>query len=645
MCVNAISEGPATCASAAPHYLTQEEKVHLCADAPIGSYNDPITCLNVVHSNSRNFQKAPKKALGYFQENIIEDSDWTSRELLISLCSFSDSQSPLAAAECYKSVPAALDHDDAVRMCTNISSTEVIQHLQLCSRILPHTWPSSAVTTLCHEGLHDRAHTEAVVKCAIEAAKQSSIGMSLVDIARVCKSESLYVPATLSSVQTKIGNPVLACVKKLHSSIFSNPGKSHGLNVNQTIYSLCADTLSVAPAECLVTLLQGSGSSMSYDPSVPTKLCKRSDYQSVLICLSKQNKRFVSYHDLLHCFEEKRVMTTVRVKRILTEDNDIVITAGRRFAVWFEIYDQFDQLYDGPQNELLIRATLNELNPQGAVLWGLRSNHSVNGILQLNSLVISQPGDVEFKLLLPIASPMDTAGKSTSRTKTQVLTSFKLKVRSDPRLEETAPCMFIFMSPQCEYQSPSRKQSKYRVGMSQQDKDALKRYHTQLENDWNSYFPMMRSYISPQNYLLNLHCSGKNGLSTWHVNPYMSVDGSMHVEYRAGIDSIWTNVNLPRAEMTNLQRLQLSASAFDDYDNMSRGQKKALIKTIKRAYYKQSLQWHPDRWSGYDQYVFAVQGAFQLITDAYESLMEQYGSAGPNVDTDANIVIEDPVFA
>lgn len=98
----------------APHYLVAEEKVHLCTNAPVTGYNDPIKCLQAVHTYSKNFQNAPKRALGYFQENLQLDSEWTSRALLVSMCSFSDSQDPLAAAECYKSVPTSLQHGTLV---------------------------------------------------------------------------------------------------------------------------------------------------------------------------------------------------------------------------------------------------------------------------------------------------------------------------------------------------------------------------------------------------------------------------------------------------------------------------------------------------------------------------------------------------
>jgi hypothetical protein len=47
------------------------------------------------------------------------------------------------------------------------------------------------------------------------------------------------------------------------------------------------------------------------------------------------------------------------------------------------------------------------------------------------------------------------------------------------------------------------------------------------------------------------------------------------------------------------------------------------MKTLKRAYYKKSLQWHPDRWVGLSQYSVAVQAAFELVHEAYDHLQQQ----------------------
>jgi hypothetical protein len=49
---------------------------------------------------------------------------------------------------------------------------------------------------------------------------------------------------------------------------------------------------------------------------------------------------------------------------------------------------------------------------------------------------------------------------------------------------------------------------------------------------------------------------------------------------------------------------------------------KSVGKELRKAYYRKSLMWHPDRWSGMPIYSEAVKGAFQLITDAYGQLSQ-----------------------
>jgi hypothetical protein len=59
------------------------------------------------------------------------------------------------------------------------------------------------------------------------------------------------------------------------------------------------------------------------------------------------------------------------------------------------------------------------------------------------------------------------------------------------------------------------------------------------------------------------------------------------------------------------------------------GQGKGLAarvsRDIRRAYYKKSLQWHPDRWAGMAIYSDPVIGAFQLVTEAYSQLIKMAG--------------------
>lgn len=79
----------------------------------------------------------------------------------------------------------------------------------------------------------------------------------------------------------------------------------------------------------------------------------------------------------------------------------------------------------------------------------------------------------------------------------------------------------------------------------------------------------------------------------------------------------------------------------------SKKRERALQKEIRRAYYRRSLMWHPDRWAGLSMYALAVQAAFELINEAYNALTstadapDAEGSAEPSENP---IVVEDPVF-
>merc|ERR1711871_1656246 len=59
-----------------------------------------------------------------------------------------------------------------------------------------------------------------------------------------------------------------------------------------------------------------------------------------------------------------------------------------------------------------------------------------------------------------------------------------------------------------------------------------------------------------------------------------------------------------------------------------------IAKELRRAYYKQSLLWHPDRWASMPLYTTAVSGAFHLITDAYTQLNNYLNEAVEEVEAE-----------
>jgi hypothetical protein len=65
------------------------------------------------------------------------------------------------------------------------------------------------------------------------------------------------------------------------------------------------------------------------------------------------------------------------------------------------------------------------------------------------------------------------------------------------------------------------------------------------------------------------------------------------------------------------------------------------------------MQWHPDRWDGLGMYALAVQGAFELVNEAYNALTAGDGSGGGGGGSSAEgsgeaaeepVVVQEPVY-
>jgi hypothetical protein len=163
-------------------------------------------------------------------------------------------------------------------------------------------------------------------------------------------------------------------------------------------------------------------------------------------------------------------------------------------------------------------------------------------------------------------------------------------------------------------------------------------------------------------------------LQNWFVSTHLPMHGygsgsdaegtGIWVEHRVGIAAIWMggvggtfdpDLALPRVEQSFLERLGLSEPSPGDAQQQqqdegrgrSAGRKKAKSITkrdVKRAYYKKSIIWHPDKWMNIgvstaaaasaassggreaampNPYAATVQTIFELVSEAYRELNAQ----------------------
>lgn len=283
--------------------------------------------------------------------------------------------------------------------------------------------------------------------------------------------------------------------------------------------------------------------------------------------------------------------------------------SGKSFSLEMQLFNQWGEKMQGQQgNGVRVIASINANNQQGAVLWGIRSNSSVNGIVVMSSLVISQPGDVELKISTTRDEPMPSASDQNPKTskpmEKKTLSISKVTVYDNPRMKNSHYCLFVFDEAMC---------------------PAV--YSKEEVAQWEDTFPKVVGVLSSDQVMMALSCS--DIFSTWAVQLFLlpAWSGYMQIQYRYGVDAVWTGHGLPSEEMSFYQRLGLPEGTNK-------------TKLIRRAYHKKSLEWHPDRWSSMissvaegeisaSLYKLAVQGAFELIAEAYKALM---ASVGPKQD-------------
>jgi hypothetical protein len=191
--------------------------------------------------------------------------------------------------------------DDAARMCTDISSSDVVEHMKLCHRILPSKdWRSEIVSILC-EHTSSREQVEAVVKCAIEAVRLPFPVQKLTydEVASVCSTEQregyvLECLRDISRIPTSspgsyfITSTTAISTCKLASS--SADGRQSSIRRSQHQQS----RIIITPGTCMAQLASIATSKLVFDSAVPTYLCgMHVDPLPIIQCLEKMSKRMI----------------------------------------------------------------------------------------------------------------------------------------------------------------------------------------------------------------------------------------------------------------------------------------------------------------------------------------------------------------
>jgi hypothetical protein len=160
-------------------------------------------------------------------------------------------------------------------------------------------------------------------------AKETSSGPVLACLREVSKGVSASSPsAYLATPESVVA--VCSVAAGPNSAGGGSGGSAEGSKARSSGrgHSNAAASNVVRPGACLAKLASISSSKLIFDATVPPHLCAQADPTAVLTCLESLHKRMVSVDDVTACINTKQEVKSMRVKRILTEDNGIEIVAG-----------------------------------------------------------------------------------------------------------------------------------------------------------------------------------------------------------------------------------------------------------------------------------------------------------------------------
>lgn len=531
------------------------------------------------------------------------------------------------------------------------------QPVTMCARMLPRDWTSAEVSALCGGANKATRHiavtgakVDAVVTCIKGIMGSAGSGRALGWGVKLSRDEGITMCRNEVS-----GAPVLTCAR---AAVSETSRKSQRIEPD-LLLEVCAgagamqaqlqedDLALVASRAETAGKCMGQLSADRYlrlDPGVASRVCFGDSPLAKVRCLQQMrlSGETVSLLDADACVSAERRVERAFAKFTRAENNSPHAVAGRWFAVQVSLFDQWGQPFD--LAGVSIVAALDPKNRQGAVLWGLRTNTTNGaGIAELDRLVVSQSGLVELRLYTstPTAAAVKLArkrgfpsvGSSSKQPERILIAAMQVLVRRDKDAVDPAPCMFAFH----ELETVARNSA---------------------EDDAQSLYPIVRGYLPALYYPRVLACT--DVFKSWHVNVSSGASGDFILHYRSGIESIWTGTSFPSLDQSPEERLDLpglsqrmavlleaEVAAEEATNTTTDGEDaedavptksikvsaqakkvaKSVGKELRKAYYRKSLMWHPDRWSGMPIYSEAVKGAFQLITDAYGQLSQLAAAA------------------
>lgn len=335
-----------------------------------------------------------------------------------------------------------------------------------------------------------------------------------------------------------------------------------------------------APAACFKALrssLKGDGVTLCAGATSPTPAyCAEASRPSL---------------NATRCRAAVSIPTKLRVKR-LDYDGFLAgeaLLPHQHFSAVIGVLDQFDRIMSWPTySEVRVVASIELRDSNGAILEGPKSNVSNEGFVHFDSLRLSEPGNYTVRFAF-----------SQDRNNERVASAF---VRISERDQG--------------FKSPAGKCGAVLVSMLSCCGSVWSEKRT--TEDTIAATAVVESFLPASALSIDGPLSGcETRLEQAGFQLFYGSWSATLVRYRQGL--AWIEMEFHPRLFENRLRVLVPTEKMPHLERLGLDEN-ATSKQIRRAYYRLSLQWHPDRWVVYPAYRKEVQRVFELVSDAYRQL-------------------------
>ena len=377
---------------------------------------------------------------------------------------------------------------------------------------------------------------------------------------------------------------------------------------------------------CIVEIVRSLSSAPALgqpklEPVSIAHLCREAprSVQPVLQCLWYQSSSghikgaVFTAGDVRRCLHAPSEPSQVRVLEVKSSlRGEPFVTAGHPFTISLEVLDQYDRPViimisenttvaderSRSSDDVWVLSSLSG-SQSGAVLWSRPALlDPTTGRVQLTATV-SLPGPVKLKISAAVY-------REEGRHEV-VLGVFGVEVRPDSDQNYDLSCVFVFTHGMCSASDLYTSEASSIITAT-------------VTSDYLSVARCLPSYrhwgllVSPP-----LLTHPETGVGAVGREGYLYL---YHLSYQRGVDAVWTGHGLPGEHTAPRDALQLPHTFPTSNTTHT-----TAARQLRKAYHIQSKIWHPDRWVNTPAgtvYKHIVQNAFECVTRAYETLMEEF---------------------